>query len=112
MIYLAHGSIESFTNFQELVNSKINIDFLKKHSRFVNSDSVTLDISLGPLTHAGVMSTTAPPAGDMSITVAPASPVLVYKEQERVTQGSECGQKSAPVRVSAPRCRVRCTRKV
>lgn len=43
---------------------------------------VTFDNSLGP-PPAGVMSTIVPPANDMSITVAPAGVVLVYKPRSR-----------------------------
>lgn len=43
-------------------------------------DTITFDISLGPpLDPADAMSTIVPPAEDMSITVAPAGVVLVYK---------------------------------
>lgn len=45
-----------------------------------HDDTVTFDISFGPpLDPANVMSTTVPPADDMSITVATAGVVLVYK---------------------------------
>lgn len=44
------------------------------------------------------MSTTAPPADDMSITVAPAGVVLVYKPRsmKRLFMGSVCGERSSP----------------
>lgn len=52
----------------------------------VSSHNVTFDVSLGlPLDPADVMSTIATPADDMSITVAPAGVVLVYKP--RSTRG-------------------------
>lgn len=54
---------------------------------------VTFDISLGSPNPAGVMSTKVAPAADMSMTVAPADVVLVYKPR---SMRSVCGQHSSP----------------
>lgn len=81
--------------FREKVNSKVNMD-KKAHSRFSHNDSITSDIALGPLSPAGVMSTTALPADDMSITVAPALTVLVYKPRAgELLRKSVCGENPA-----------------
>ena len=67
-----------------------NGEQLCKYTR--NVVIVTFDISFGPPNPAGVMSTRVAPAADMSMTVAPAGEVLVYKPRR---MRSVCGQHSS-----------------
>lgn len=66
--------------FSKMVSSHVNKQEKSTEQHFRHDDTITFDISLGaPLDPADVMSTIVPPADDMSITVAPAGVVLVYK---------------------------------